>query len=106
MLAASHMASLYRSSTRELPASSIPEPLATRVRAYAEQNQIILDDTRVRVWITRSENLPAEGFFGKLLGRRANPVDPDAEHDTLLLLHSTHLLLGTAGAKRGVTVFG
>lgn len=98
------MPSLYRSSTRELSLSQIPEPLASRLREYAQKNQLEL--ASVRAWLTHSENPPAEGFFGKLFGRRSNSVDPDAAHDTLLVLHPTHLVLGTAGEKRGCTVFG
>ena len=56
------------------------------------------------MWLTRSENPPAEGFFGKLLGRRANPVDPDEVHETVLVLHRSHVLVATSGEKRGTSV--
>lgn len=98
------MPSLYRTSTRELSLSSVPEPLGSKLREYAERQGLKLDS--VRAWITHSENPTADGFFGKLFGRRSNPVDPDAAHDTLLVLHPTHLVLGTAGEKRGCSVFG
>lgn len=93
------MPPLYVSSTREASLATLPEPLASALRDHAARNQLRLDGARC--WITHRVNPPAAGFVGKLLGRRANPVDPDAEHDALLVLHPTHLVVGAAGAKRG-----
>ncbi len=47
---------------------------------------------------------PATSFFGKLFGRRANSLDPDPWHETLVALHSTYLIVGTHEPKRGTTV--
>mgnify|MGYP007072874318 CR=1 FL=1 len=54
-------------------------------------------------WITRSINPPSTTFFGKLFGRRANAVDPDSEHQTLVVLHPTHLIVVVSGAQRGTS---
>jgi hypothetical protein len=69
---------------------------------HAASHQIDLND--VQVWLTDSENPPAGSAFGKLLRRRANPVDPDEEHWTAVVLHPTQLLVATYGAKRGTAV--
>jgi hypothetical protein len=54
--------------------SSLPETLRRALLDWASQHQLSLDHTRV--WHTRSENPPGEGFFARALGRRSNPVDP------------------------------
>jgi hypothetical protein len=92
----------YRSDTRELPLDALEAPLLAALRAEAARSALALDG--VRVWRTRRENPPATSLLGKLLGRRANPIDPDAEHDMVLVLHATHLLLATHGKQRGTTV--
>ncbi len=93
---------LYRSSTRELPLAELPPKLAAAVAEHAARHQLALD--AARAWLTRSVNPVAEGMMGRLFGKRANPADPDAEHVTLVVLHSTHLVLGTEGKARGVAV--
>ncbi len=93
---------MYRRTTRETTLASLPRPIAEALSTHASSHQIELGG--VRCWVTHSENPPADGFFGKLLGRRANPVDPDAEHDTVLVLHPTHVLVATSGARRGTSV--
>lgn len=92
----------YRSETREVPFERLPPPLLQAMRDHAAKNQLVLD--AVRCFVTHSVNPPSESFFGKLLGRRANPVDPDPEHDTAVVLHATHLLIGTWAEKRGAVV--
>lgn len=91
---------MYLRSTRAAALGDLPSALAEKIRAHAAAHQLVLEG--VRVWWTHSENPPAEGFLGRLLGRRANSADPDAAHDTVLVLHPTHLLVATAGEKRGV----
>ena len=102
VLALPYAARMYRRATRELPFSALPATIADALVKHAASNQIEL--ANVRVWITHSENLPAEGFFGKMLGRRANSADPDLAHDTVIVLHSTHALVATSGEKRGTSV--
>lgn len=95
-------AAMYRRTTRELALSALPPALAAAIEAHASRSQLRLE--RTRCWLTHSENPPAEGFFGKLLGRRANDVDPDVAHDSALVLHPTHVLVATSGERRGTTV--
>ena len=93
---------LYRSSTRELALAELPPKLGASVAEHAARHQLELG--AVRCWLTRSENPIEEGMMGKLFGRRANSADPDAEHVTAVVLHPTHLLMGTEGKARGVAV--
>lgn len=93
---------LYRSETREVGLAALPSPLVEALNRHAEKNQLVLD--RVRCFLTHSVNPPSTSFFGKLLGRRSNPVDPDPEHDTAVVLHTTHLLIATLAPSRGATV--
>lgn len=93
---------LYTRSTRALAPGTIPESFRASLTAHASRHQ--LDLSSLRVWITHSENPPAASFFGKLFGRRSNSVDPDPWHETLVALHSTHLIVGTHGPKRGTSI--
>lgn len=96
------MPTLYTSSTRELALDEIPEPLRAALRAHAEGASLSLGD--VRAWLTHRENPKSTSFFGGLLGRRSNSVDPDPHHDIVLVLHPTHVLVGTHGPSRGTSV--
>jgi hypothetical protein len=93
---------LYVRHTQSSRIVELPRPICGKLAEHAATHQLDLND--VRVWLTHSENPPASSLFGKLLGRRANPVDPDEEHWTAVILHPTHLLVVTEGAKRGTTV--
>ncbi|MBK6465342.1 MAG: hypothetical protein IPF92_30710 [Myxococcales bacterium] len=95
-------AALYASHSRELALAEVPEPLGAALRLHAERASLSVE--AMRAWLTHRENPVASGFFGSLLGRRSNPADPDAEHDMVLALHATHLLVGTHGASRGTAV--
>ncbi len=95
------MTTLYQSTTRTIGLDALPAPLLEKVRAHAAANQLALDGARV--WLTRSANPKAEGLLAGLFGRRANPVDPDAEHWTCVVLHRAWLLMGTYGAQRGAS---
>ncbi|MCC6216703.1 MAG: hypothetical protein IT376_17720 [Polyangiaceae bacterium] len=92
---------MYRRTTREIPLASAPPAVAEALARHCADHQLTLDPARCRAWHTHSENPEAAGFFGKLLGRRANPADPDAEHDSVLVLHPTHVVLATTGKARG-----
>ncbi|MCB9588361.1 MAG: hypothetical protein H6718_23335 [Polyangiaceae bacterium] len=94
---------MYRRSTSQASFGSLPPALREAFERHAAERQLILKGDE-RCWITHSENPPASGFFGKLLSRRANHLDPDVEHDSALVLHPTCLLVGTSGAKRGTFV--
>lgn len=94
--------SLYRRSTRALASGVIPESFRASLTDHAARHQ--LDVSSLRAWLTHSENPPATSFFGNLFGRRANSVDPDPWHETLVALHATHLIVGTHGPKRGTTI--
>jgi hypothetical protein len=93
---------LYVRHTRSSRIVELPRRICGKLAEHASSHQIDLND--VQVWLTHSENPPASSVFGKLLGRRANPADPDDEHWTALVLHPTHLLVATDGAKRGTAV--
>ncbi len=95
---------MYRRSTREVSLDAVPPAISAALAKHADDHQLALEASRCRAWHTHSENPEAEGFFGKLLGRRANPVDPDAEHDSVLVLQATHLVVATSGEKRGSAV--
>jgi hypothetical protein len=98
------MPPLYRRETRAAELSSLPEALRRALLDWASQHQLSLDHTRV--WHTRSENPPGEGFFARVLGRRSNPVDPNAFHDAVVVLHPTQLIVANLGEKSGVMVMG
>lgn len=73
--------------------------------SYAVDHQLVVDGA-LSAWLHHSENIPSSSAIGRLLGRRANPADPDAEHDVLVVLHPTHVMVVVAGAIRGTSVFG
>lgn len=89
----------YRRSTRAVTLAELAPPLREALADHAAKHQLGLDG--VRAWLTHSENPVAAGLLGRLFGRRANSVDPDAEHDAVLVLHRTHLAIATTGARRG-----
>ena len=93
---------MYVRHTRSVQMNELDSRVRDELIAHAESRQINLTD--VRVWLTHSENPPADSGFGKLLRRRANPTDPDVEHDTVLVLHWTHIVIAVDGAKRGTSV--
>ena len=97
--APSMAAPLYSSHTREVALDTVAAPLLDAIRAEAARNSLSLDGARA--WSTHRDNRPATPFLGKLLARRSNPVDPDAEHDMVLVLQSTHLLFATHGVLGG-----
>jgi hypothetical protein len=54
-------------------------------------------------WLTHSVNLPSHSLLGRAFGRRANWADPDHEHELLLVLGSSHVVIVSHGLKRGTT---
>lgn len=96
------MPALYRSTTTATTFDRVPAPLREAVTAHAAARQF--DVAGARCWLTRSENPPAEGFFSSLLKRRANPLDPDESHVTLVALHPTQLVIASHGERRGSAV--
>lgn len=93
------MTTLYRSTTRALALDALPAPLLDKVRAHAASHQLVLDGARA--WVTHAANPKSEGLLAGLFGRRANPVDPDAEHWTCVVLHRAWIVVGTYGVERG-----
>ncbi|MCV7171569.1 hypothetical protein H7I41_16770 [Mycobacterium manitobense] len=93
---------MYVRHTRAVQMGDLAPQVRDKLTAHAEANQ--LDVTDVRMWLTHSENPPADKGFGKLMRRRANSADPDAEHDTVAILHPTHVLVAIDGARRGTSV--
>lgn len=93
---------MYVRHTRAVQMGELAPHVRDKLTAHAESNQLVLSD--VRMWLTHSDNPPADRGLGKLMRRRANPADPDAEHDTIAVLHRTHVLVATDGARRGTSV--
>lgn len=92
----------YLRTTRAVTVAELSAPLRDALADHATKNQLSLDGARA--WLTHSDNPPASGLFGKLLGRRANPVDPDASHHSVLVLISRHAIIATTGERRGTSV--
>jgi hypothetical protein len=97
------MGPAYRRTTREIDLSEIPPDMRAALSEYATAHQLTITED-LPAWLTRSENPPSTSAFGRLLKRRANPADPDSEHQTLVVLHPTHLIVTISGAERGVNV--
>lgn len=95
------MGPAYERTTTRADLSDLTATIAAALREHAESRRLTLTDD-LPAWSTRSINPPAASWLGKLLGRRANPVDPDSEHQTLVVLHPTHLIVVISGAERGV----
>jgi hypothetical protein len=93
---------MYVRHTRSVRTGELAPHLQEKLTSHAESHQLDLAD--VRLWLTHSENPPTGSGFGKLLRRRANPADPDIEHQTVVVLHPTHILVVVSGAKRGTSV--
>ncbi len=93
---------MYVRHTRPVAMSELAPQAREKLAEHAESRQLDLAD--VRMWLTHSENPPADSGFGKLLRRRANSADPDVEHDTVVVLHPTHVMVVIDGAKRGTSV--
>lgn len=94
--------SMYVRQTRSVDFDELPERMRTKLTEHAESRQIRLVD--LRLWLTHSENPPASSGLGKLLRRRANPTDPEPQHDTVVVLHPTQVLVITDRVKHGTTV--
>ena len=96
------MAPGYQRTTTAADLSALAPGIGAALREYSDTHQLAITDD-LPAWLTRSINPPSTTFFGKLFGRRSNPVDPDSEHQTLIVLHPTHLIVVVSGAERGVS---
>lgn len=92
---------MYIRHTQSVGIDQLPTRMRTKLAEHAESRQVDLAD--IRLWLTHSQNPPANSGLGKLLRRRANPADPDDEHTTVVVLHPTQLLVVIDGAKRGTS---
>ena len=93
----------YQSETRSTTIGDLPSDLRGALIAHAEKRKLKL--ILASVWQTHRENPASATMFGRLLGKRVNEADQDASHDMVLVLHASHLLVGTSGRRRGTTVF-
>ena len=93
---------LYESQTSSSAISELPARLRSALILHADAQKIHLVNSRT--WLTHRKNPVAKGVIGKLLGRRSNSADPDAEHHMVLVLHETHVLIGSYGAERGASI--
>lgn len=93
---------MYHRSTSTTAVADLPRPLADELLRHADTQQLSVP-ADAQVWVTRSENLPATSGVGRLLGRRANSADPDAEHVTAVVLLRAHLVVVISGARRGTS---
>lgn len=94
------MAPGYQRTTTRADLSALAPGIGAALREYSDTHQLAITDD-LPAWLTRSINPPSTSLFGKLFARRANPVDPDSEHQTLVVLHPTHLIVVVSGARRG-----
>lgn len=94
---------MYRRTTTALRLDALPPALREGLTAHARTQQLTLAPD-LACWLTHSENPPGEGLFATLLGRRANPVDPDPAHDAVLVIHPTQLLIATSRPSTQVVV--
>jgi hypothetical protein len=88
---------MYVRRTQSVQLNELTDRIAGKLAEHAGSRQI--DLRNVRLWMTHSENPPAGGGFGKLLRRRANSSDPDAEHWTVVVLHPTQILVVIDGER-------
>jgi len=93
---------MYQRTTTTADLSTLPPAIEAALRTYADEHQLEVTDD-LPAWVTRSLNPTATSFLGKIFKRRANPTDPDSEHQTLVVLHPTHLIVVVSGAERGVS---
>ena len=93
----------YQRTTVRADLSDLPADVAATLRDHAESTQLTVTDD-LPAWITRSINPPSTTFFGKLFGRRSNPVDPDSEHQTLIVRGRTWGVGTVVSARRRVDV--
>jgi len=97
-------APLYRSQTRSIPIPSLPSTLRNALLTFADTKKLKM--VGAQAWLTHRENPASTTMLGKLLKKRVNAADPDAEHDLVLVVHGTHLLIGASGSARGTKVHG
>lgn len=95
-------APLYRSQTRSIAIPSLPSTLRNALLTYADTKKLKM--VGARAWLTHRENPASTTMLGKLLKKRVNAADPDAEHDLVLVVHATHLLIGASGTARGTKI--
>jgi hypothetical protein len=96
-------APLYRSQTRSIPIPELPAALRNALLTHADKKKLKL--VKAHAWLTQRENPASATMFGKLFKKRSNNADPDAVHEMVLVVHATHLLVGTSGALRGTSIF-
>jgi hypothetical protein len=87
------MKDLYRRTTRLVPFASLGAPLREALGARA----VVAPETEVVRTVSTRAAKP--GFFARLLGTG----DPDAEHETVLLIVDGALLVAVHGVVRGTT---
>lgn len=83
---------MYERSTSALTCGELPSPLKERFELAAQGAQVIVAP-ETRAWFTRSDNPVQSGLMGKLFGRRRNPVDADAWHESAVVLTATHVFV-------------
>lgn len=92
----------YRSETRSVPIPSLPSTLRNALLTHADKKKLKMVDAHA--WLTHRENPASQTMLGRLLRKRSNDADPDVAHDMVLVLHATHLLVGTSGAQCGTKI--
>ena len=95
---------MYSRRTRRIRIEDAPSAMREAYQEHVSSNQWDDSSSEPPAWLTHSVNLPSSTFIGRVFGRRANWVDPDLEHDLLLVLGSSHLVIVTHGLKRGTAV--
>ena len=95
-------APLYRSQTRPIPIPALPSLLRNALFMHADKKKLKMKEAHA--WLTHRENPASETMLGKLFGKRSNEADPDADHDMVLVVHATHLLMGTSCVSVGTSI--
>jgi hypothetical protein len=90
----------YERSTQMVRFDQLSMAMTEALAKHAESQQLVLADD-MPAWLTHSVNRPSTSWLGKLFGRRTNTTDKDTEHDVLVVLHTTHMVVVTSGRKRG-----
>lgn len=92
---------MYERSTRALTCGQLPSPLKERLELAAKGAQVVLEPG-ARAWLTRSDNGVQPGLLGKLFGRRRNPADEDAWHESAVVVTPSHVFV-VVHRERGQT---